>query len=567
MNEMYFAQTHVIPPEGLSWYNGTVRLTLVGKREALFMFKLDDNIDGSMFTHMFGYDASGQYVGAVPISPPNQLPPVESNQTNMTFSTEHYSATLPGAWIVPYFGLAIGTQSTPAACCTTNRTIFSEVSSDNEVDIYTLPTYLYGANETNSAPLAQTMGLPLKNQQELWAKQPVSKFNFRPHPAGMLKFDWMVAGPTSTKPARLLTDRSQEEDGFYTMGLVLGLLGTFRGVNGHSNSQYYSAMQTLQNGNPVGAGGGLGGGSRATGDAAWSGIFIHEVGHGFGLPHAGGAYPNSYPYEQGSLSGSKWGYDSNRKIFLPNTIPPSASSYKNCKSGRLLTSEGLCVKQDYMQGGAGDQAKGDIFTMASDYNAAKIQRYADTVVFPDSKSSTGYSMWNTTGKYRIEAKPTMQDNGLYGLTGGIPEKTGVMVYTVIAPYSLTTPEVNRFYPINNAYRGNLMHYIDPTNVTSLDELRKAVWYCRPSGCDYTLRMTYVDGSVIHQLHQGGFRGWFNNAINSGAADPLSSDSFITFTMNFPGDKKAKMVQLLDTPVVLTNGVPALPTVLMTYTYP
>ncbi|KAH9253639.1 hypothetical protein BASA81_008475 [Batrachochytrium salamandrivorans] len=324
ISEMYFAQTHVFPPEGLSWYNNTVRLTLIGKRESLFMFKLGDKIDGSLYTHVFGYDASGQYVGAVPISPPNELPPVEANQTNMTYSTEHYSATLPGAWIVPNFGLAVSTQSSPGACCTTNRTIFSEVSSDNELDIYTLPTYLYGADEINSPPLAETMGLPLKNQQEFWAKQPVSKINFRPHPIGMLKFPWMVAGPTSTKPARVLTDRSQEEDGFYTMGLVLGLLGMFRDNNGHGNSQYYSAMQTMQNGKPTGAGGGLGGGSRSAGDSAWSGIFIHEVGHGMGLPHAGGAYPDSYPYEQGSLQFSKWGYDTLRKVFLPTLFhqPP-----------------------------------------------------------------------------------------------------------------------------------------------------------------------------------------------------------------------------------------------------
>ncbi|KAH9249461.1 hypothetical protein BASA81_012823 [Batrachochytrium salamandrivorans] len=566
MHSIQFAQTHVIPPEGLSWYNNKVRLMLIGKREALFMFKFG-NLDAAQYTHVFGYDASGKYVGAVPISPPNELPPVEANQTDLTYSTEHYSATLPGAWIVPNFGLAVSTQSSPGACCTTNRTIFSEVSSDNELDIYTLPTYLYGADEINSPPLAETMGLPLKNQQEFWAKQPVSKINFRPHPIGMLKFPWMVAGPTSTKPARVLTDRSQEEDGFYTMGLVLGLLGMFRDNNGHGNSQYYSAMQTMQNGKPTGAGGGLGGGSRSAGDSAWSGIFIHEVGHGMGLPHAGGAYPDNYPYEQGSLQFSKWGYDTLRKVFLPNTIPPTTTKYDSCK-GSHLTSGNRCIKQDYMQGGAGDQAKGDIFTMASDYNAAKLQEYVDSRTFPDPKSSTGYSAWNKTGKYRYDVLPTMQDSGLYGLTNGIPIKTNVKVYTIIATYSLTTAAARKFYPLNDAYTGNLMRYIDPNDSTALDELKKkAVWYCRGSGCDYTFKMTYTDGSIIYQLHQGGFRKWFNSDLNDGANNPLDGGSFRSFTMNFPGDKKASKVEMLNTPVVLTNGFPASPAVLMSYVYP
>ncbi|KAH9258155.1 hypothetical protein BASA81_003718 [Batrachochytrium salamandrivorans] len=434
MHSIQFAQTHVFPPEGLSWYNGTTRFVLVGKREALFMFKLGDKIDGSLYTHVFGYDASGQYVGAVPISPPNELPP-----------------------------------SSPGACCTTNRTIFSEVSSDNELDIYTLPTYLYGADEINSPPLAETMGLPLKNQQEFWAKQPVSKINFRPHPIGMLKFPWMVAGPTSTKPARVLTDRSQEEDGFYTMGLVLGLLGMFRDNNGHGNSQYYSAMQTMQNGKPTGAGGGWVGGvapqeiqrGLVSLSMKWDMEWVYLM--------QGVLTPIITPMSKAPCSFQSGDTTRFAKCFY-QTLFHQPPRYDSCK-GSHLTSGNRCIKQDYMQG-AGDQAKGDIFTMASDYNAAKLQEYVDSRTFPDPKSSTGYSAWNKTGKYRYDVLPTMQDSGLYGLTNGIPIKTNVKVYTIIATYSLTTAAARKFYPLNDAYTGNLMRYIDPNDSTALDELKK-----------------------------------------------------------------------------------------------
>ncbi|KAH9245925.1 hypothetical protein BASA81_016565 [Batrachochytrium salamandrivorans] len=204
----------------------------------------------------------------------------------------------------------------------------------------------------------------------------------------------------------------------------------------------------------------------------------------------------------------------------------------------------------------------------SDYNAAKIQEYVDSLMFPDPKSSTGYSAWNKTGKYRIEAKLIMQDSGLHGLTGGIPIKTNVKVYTIIATYSLTTAAVRKFYPLNNAYTGNLMQYVDPTNSTALDEIKKkAVWSCRPLGCDYTFKMTYTDGSVIYQLHQNGFRKWFKDDLEDGTDDPLNKESFRIFSMSFPGSKKAKKVEFLSTPMVLTNGFPTSPVVLMSYVYP
>ncbi|KAH6572369.1 hypothetical protein BASA62_003414 [Batrachochytrium salamandrivorans] len=510
------------------------------------MFKLDDKVDGSVYTHVFGYDAGGQYVGAVPISPPNELPPVEANQTDLTFSTEHYSATLPAAWIVPYFGLAIGTQSTPAACCTTDRTIFSEVSSDNELDIYTLPTYLYGADEINFNPLEKTMGVPLKNQQEFWAKQPASKINFRPPSYWSVKVS--LGGSWSNKYQALLE---------FTYGSIAGGRWVlYHGTRAWAccriprhNAHGQTRSITVQC-------------KRLKMASLWALVedwvggvapleiqrglvsFIHEVGHGMGLPHAGGCLPQQLPRTSKARCSFQSG-DTTRfaKCFYQTLFHQPPRSMTVARLRTLTTADSRASSRTTCKAVSGDQAKGDIFTMASDYNAAKIKNMWIRARFPTPSHPRGIRLGT-----RLESIDRRQAHD--------------------AGQRLTTAAVRKFYPLNNAYTGNLMRYIDPTNSTALDELKKkAVWYCRVSGCDYTFKMTYTDGSVIYQLHQGGFRKWFKVIFDDGANDPLDGGSFRSFYHELPRGQEGQQGRDAGHSMVLTNGFPASPAVLMSYVYP
>ena len=86
--------------------------------------------------------------------------------------------------------------------------------------------------------------------------------------------------------------------------------------------------------------GGLGGGG-STGrtrrhiDTGRDFVFIHELGHGWNLPHgAGAADKGEYPYEAGGLKGSTWAYDVNRNEMIdvyahgllgPNDVSTTAS--------------------------------------------------------------------------------------------------------------------------------------------------------------------------------------------------------------------------------------------------
>lgn len=121
---------------------------------------------------------------------------------------------------------------------------------------------------------------------------------------------------------------------------------------------------------------------RRRGRHEYRGIFIHEQGHAFGLPHVGEAYDQfRYPYEWGSLQGSAWGYDANLREFLAPFVPASASRYGACTSNtfaghaRAFDSRGRCVKQDPMQSGSGDQGSRYRFATFSDYSTAVMQRW------------------------------------------------------------------------------------------------------------------------------------------------------------------------------------------------
>ena len=96
----------------------------------------------------------------------------------------------------------------------------------------------------------------------------------------------------------------------------------------------------------------------------------------------------------------------------------------------------------------------------------------------------------------------------------------------------------------------------------MPDTSKYYWYCRNGGCDYTVRVTYANGTIRHVLLQNGFRP-FNQARGTppvSASDPLDSNSFRTWTINVPADFAILRIELLDTPMVW-DGMPIVPVVL------
>ncbi len=455
------------------------------------------------------------------------------------------------------------------------------VGVDSDFDMWILPFYLFGANDDNSAPIEVTGTPDEASQTELYQKWPIARVNVAQHPAKRVDWPTIVVGPREGSPAMQVQNKDQQPDGFAVMSAVLDVLRAVRSANGeaNTNNQIYAPLLMLNEiGEYESPGGGLGGGSVGTGDYAYAGIFIHEQGHAFGMPHAADAYANAeYPYVGGSLLGSMWGYDAARREFLAPFIPAGAETFAGCLTDDLhqVDDMGRCVKQDPMQSGSGDQAPGYKFTMFSDFNAGVIQRYFEGVtelgddavhvysggvIFVDAGSSTGYSRWDGLEQRRVEVVVETTENGLYGLDGGLPAQRGVPVHTIVFTLSAAgTAEASQIYP-PLSYQGNLRRQIDPTAPADLALIvpnsGEVPWYCHASGCDYTLRVTYADQAVRHVLIQDGFRPWFDpmGVPDDATKDPTDDDSYRVFAVNVPGDEAWVKIELLDTPMGW-NGVP------------
>ena len=576
------AQTHVLPEAGLTWSlsSTTGALHLTAQRNSLVMF---DFGSANPIRPVLEAWQGVQKLGTLTLNAPQQLPAAEA--AGVAYASNRYSATLPAAWVNPGVKLRVLTDNyAPSAYKQPN------IGLDAHLDVRILPFYLFGANESNTQTYAVTGSPDAATTQELYAKWPVASLNIQNHPAQHANWPYFIIGPDGSLPAYRVVNKDQQHEGFAIMGAMLKVLGAMRNANGEgaTNNQYYAPLLMLgANGLYSDPGGGLGtvGGSTATGDYRYKGNFFHEQGHAFGMPHAGEAYTaGKFPYLNGSLLGSSWGYDSTRNLFLPPFLPSNSANYATCQSNanRVKDSSGRCIKQDPMQGGSGDQASGDRYTELSDFNAGIIQQYfegttsvdssgthtyAGGKILLDSVSSTGYSRWDSVNKARVTFTPATTDKGLSGFDNGLPNVRNVPVQTVVLSYSLaSTTEASQIYP-TLAYQGNLRRQIDPTDPLQTAQITPNTgtfpWYCHASGCDYTVRVSYADGSLQHVLLQGGFRAWFKpfDVPAASAYDPNNGNSFKIWAVNVPASKAIVKVELLDTPMGW-NGIGSNPVVLL-----
>jgi hypothetical protein len=452
-----------------------------------------------------------------------------------------------------------------------------------DFSLYVIPIYLFGA--TTGLLAFDTVKQPPQNiVDEFYAKVPVAKLNIVNHALGKLEIPELVVAPRNNQAAYIATSPSDYKDGFAGMDATLALIKRIREANGDSptaNQYYGSLIQKGTTGKLVGTGGGLGGGHAGVGDHLFSGIFIHEQGHAFGMPHAGDGFAaKQYPYTGGSLLGSSWGYDPNHNEFLAPFIPNSKTD--GVCGTYQVDDQKRCVKQDPMQSGAGTQAKGYQYAMFSDFNAAQVQWYFEGNRFTNAKGeqeyiggrveidprfTSGYKHWDKIDQKYVEYAVPANDKGLYGLNGGFPIEKARAVYTIMGTLSNTTPDVNRIYaPVK--YTGNLLQTIDPSSSGDLSDIRPNVgkypWFCHAQGCDYTLRVTHSDGTILHRLLQLGFRKWWLSPdIDPSANDPINGNSFRTWALSVPADKTVSKVELLYTPKGY-EGLPQAPAVVSTW---
>ncbi|MBL1352391.1 MAG: peptidase M66 [Zetaproteobacteria bacterium] len=584
IKEFLFAQTHVIPPTGLSWklQASNASLHLVGRRDALAIVDMTPN---TPINPRLSIWFNKQQQASIALNPATSFPPTEAGGT--AFRNNSYTAIIPAVYVKK--GLVIKVLSDNY---TTSASIGAiQIGVDADLDLKLLPFYVYGAapNIKGSPPLAQSQKPDVATIAEIYAKWPVATLNVKTHGAGLIQWSYMIIEPRGNHAAYRAKSKNDQINGFDTMSAVLNVLSALRTANGDKNTanQYYAPLMMADvYGNYQPPGGGLGGGNIATGDHRYAGIFIHEIGHGFGLPHQGTAYTSGkYPYIGGSLLGSSWGFDQNKQAFLAPFLPSTASSYNNCLTSksfiRQTDAQGRCVKQDPMQSGDRDKAATDKFGTFSDFSTAQMQGHLRKNIYIDPYATSGYSRWDTKSSSRVNIPSSTTKKGLYGLDNNFPIQTQVPVHTIIITYSHVpcTPlgvgtcnasgvntAISQIYP-PITYTGNLRRVVDPSKPSDLTSIIPNTgtypWYCQNSGCDYSVRVTYVDGTTWLAVLQTAFRPWFKATAIPAATtnDPLNKKSFKVWGVNAPGNKRIFKIELLDTAMVW-NGFPTNPTVLM-----
>lgn len=321
--------------------------------------------------------------------------------------------------------------------------------------MWTLPFYLFGANDQNSCDRVDS---ETRHGEHDRALSEVAHRNGQLHPThcGATRLAHIIVGPRDGHPAMRVNNANEQLDGFAVMSAVLNVLSAIRDANGEgsTNNQYYAPLLMVDAQGTYYPPGGGRGGSRGTGDYDYAGIFIHEQGHAFGMPHAGEAYDaGKYPYAGGSLLGSVWGYDASRQDF--GNVHPGGSRHGGRLPRRPSSTKGrsgsLCQTRPDAQSGSGDQAPGYKYTMFSDFNASVIQQYFEGsttlgdggvheydggTIFVDPSSSTGYSRWDTLDIKRVEVPIETTTNGLYGLDQGLalPSARGVPVHAIVLTF-------------------------------------------------------------------------------------------------------------------------------------
>lgn len=589
MTSLELAQTHVLPAAGKTWTQNdrgqsiaTETLHLTGGRQALALLRLSN--PAATETRIEG-QRNGTSLGTLTLNPPSTLPATESS--GAAYGTDLYSATIPASWMQPGLQLrGLACHHTPTAWNTSTI-----VGGDFPMTLRVLPFYLYGADEGNTGgrTLAVTGAPNSATRNEIFAKWPAASLDASNHPAGKVVWQTLVIPPRGGFAAYVASNTDDYNDGFDGMGAQLSILSGLMAANGESPQpvQYYSPLMSLnRSGAYRGTGGGLGGGSVGNGDEAYSGIFIHEQGHAFGIPHVGDAYDDlKYPYEWGSLNGSAWGYDLNFNQFLAPFVPSSASRFSGCASdtfgGHARARDGLnrCVKQDPMQSGSGDQASGYRFATFSDYSTAIMQRWFEgrttesggtrsrnSKIVRDASFPGGYKRWDTIDRQWVNETNATTQGGIFGLNKGLPLQFNVPVYAIVVTVSNagTTGATQIYPPIR--FTGNLMDTIDPNTQAGRDRIQPDTsplfWYCRNGGCDYTLRIRYANLTTRHVLLQGGFRPFNQPTGTPPASSTTATDgnSFRRFVVNVPDDGDISRIELLSTPMVW-NGMPTAPTVL------
>ncbi|QDL55539.1 M66 family metalloprotease [Rhodoferax aquaticus] len=559
------AQSHVVPAQGTTWsLANSPRLRVSQGRDALVLVQLN-NLRAT--APVLELRQGSNLVSSRALNPPAQLPPSEGGDEK--FASNMWSVTVPGAEVAEGMSLLVRDGGREL-----NAPVAVTVAPRTDVTFQLLSFLLFGAPEDASELKAMTAD----EKAQGVAGMPYTTSTFVRHPLGAFESSFLVLRPDGTHAASKITNA----DGLSGRdNPLLDMVWTINDATGDETLQrvtYGSVFMKKANGERKYWGGGVSwtGSGGAVGDPGF-GLLWHEGGHAMSLGHSPADYDGGgYPYLDGSLKGSAWGYDQSKNYFrAPFTAPDSyyatCQGDKAARGGRSFAkdSRGRCYRFDPMHSADEQKTTKAAFPLFSDYNAARMQRWAlgrDKV----NAGNTGFMQLNSNGQWVENADASKTYN--YAWDGfnnkhADPDMLNREWDFVYTTRSLAdTPGATEFYPPIR-HVGNARKLIDPMVQSELDSInaadKKASYYkyCRQSGCDFTVRATYehpvtrAQSTAYRVLRGSGRQSDKPDTWKDDVLVDTSRDSFVWWAIRLPvpaGQPKLIRLELLDTPMVWTR---------------
>jgi hypothetical protein len=514
---------------------------------------------------------NGADLGTFCLAGPATLP--ASIDESKLSATTSYTGTVPGAWLKPGLQLVV----TAGGASKTLSAAELKIGPAPELTLITTDWLLFGDTEPTPVPAGFNtefvVKLPLTKVR--YADFPI-KPALKQLPIGPRGDGRSPNGTDGPQPAVLADRKPSCTDaekaaskctiwgGFGVLGAVRDLVGSLQDANGMGwFTHWYGALSKNQH-----VGGGLGGGSTASGDD-YSYTFNHEAGHTFGMPHWGGdlysrvdanaaqahpytgQYTNDAGQPNGGGFGNSWAYDALDSSFVNPVCEASGKE-----------------RQEPMQrnGPEGCNQSNRAFDHFGDYSALYIHRYfagaksnyAGTVSSPrDSLNNTTprfsfptkdgrpnlvfngtstipkITQWDEAQKTYTEITPATvsSDSRVFGER--YPLQWNVPVYTLWGSFSNATPAATTILdPLK--YTGNLKRVWDPTIASDFAAIKAFVsgdafyW-----GADLVVKAEFSNGTVKHALIKRTVRG----------TDPNKGDSFTQWAVNIPAVDGAMLTKV------------------------
>jgi len=569
------AQTHLIPTGGLRWPDTRINpeLGLAARRETLVTVRFNE---GDILSPKIQVWDNTELAATLALNHPSQILPTEGGEPAPEENLWH--THIPAELVANGLSLSVVSEN-----YNDTEVLPVLVGAETTVTFNMLPVLLFGATEENTEKKfdeERVLSFTDELMKEAAADLPWSHTVFRNHPAREFVSDFLVIPPRNGQEAFVAYSTSDTE-GTAVIDTVNGIIKALHVPSGDGplNRITYGSILALNHSKTgtnklewIGRGvSAVGSGTATSGNGGSKyGFLWHEGGHAVSLGHSHGEFlDNWYPYTGGSIKGSVWSYNSYHKAFRSTLVPPTSPIFMSCRQigNYQKNDEGRCYRQDPMDNADGGSAPTNNFPIFSDYNAARIQLWAQNRKKIDASSPTNFSRWDNVTKEWLPHTPDTGGFGAWAINENLPVIFNEPVARITLTYSNAgTANVSRFYPTLYSIENSIKTF-DPLDRVSMDSIYPSkkpdgstptyMWYCHTGGCDYSVRVTFSDGAVVYRLLKGGFRKTsypeeFDDEVN----DPLSGKSFKLWSMHVPraADAVVTKLELLETPKVWSLSV-------------